>query len=58
MTTAPGSRMRSAPGSPPPLAEPVRRAAVVTHGKPDVIGDAVARLEAVAAAAGVELVER
>jgi len=47
--------MRSAPGSPPPLAEPVRRAAVVTHGKPDVIGDAVARLETVAAAAGVEL---
>ncbi len=56
MTTAPGSRMRSAPGSPRPLAEPVRRAAVVTHGKPDVIGDAVARLEAVATAAGVELV--
>ncbi len=56
MTTAPGSRMHSAPGSPPPLAKPVRRAAVVTHGKPDVIGDAVARLEEAAAKAGVELV--
>ncbi len=56
MTTAPGSPTRSAPGSAQPLASPVRRAAVVTHGKPDVIGDAVARLEAVAAQAAVELV--
>jgi NAD+ kinase len=44
----PGSQLRSA--------EPVRRAAVVTHGKPDVIGDAVARLEAFVATAGVEIV--
>ena len=54
--TAPASRMRSMPGSQLPSAEPVRRAAVVTHGKPEVIGDAVARLETVAAAAGVEIV--
>ena len=32
----------------PPSAEPVRRVAVVTHGKPEVIGDALARLEAIA----------
>jgi NAD+ kinase len=35
----------------------VSRAAVVTHGKPETIGDAVARFEAAAAAAGVEVVE-
>jgi NAD+ kinase len=33
----------------------VRRAAVLTHGKPETIGPALQRLEAVAAAAGVEL---
>ena len=44
------------PGSQLQSAEPVRRAAVVTHGKPEVIGDAVARLEAFAAGAGVEIV--
>ena len=44
------------PGSQLQSAEPVRRVAVVTHGKPDVIGDAVARLEAFAAGAGVEIV--
>lgn len=43
-----GSQLRSA--------EPVRRAALVTHGKPEVIGDAVARLQALAAEAGVEIV--
>jgi len=37
-------------------AEPVRRAAVITHGKPETIGEAVPRLEKVAAGAGVELV--
>ena len=36
--------------------DPVRRAAVVTHGKPETIGDAVARVERVAKEAGVELV--
>ena len=40
------------PGSQLQSAEPVRRAAVVTHGKPEVIGDAVARLEAFAAGRG------
>ena len=38
-------------------ASAVSRAAVVTHGKPELIGDAVARLEETARAAGVELVE-
>ncbi len=37
------------------MAEPVRSAAVVTHGKPEVIGRAVERLQAVAAEVGVEL---
>ena len=41
---------------PQPAPEPVRRAAIVTHGKPATIGDAVARVERAAAAAGVELV--
>lgn len=41
------------PGAPPRV---VRRAAVVTHGRPETIGDALARLEACAAQAGVELV--
>jgi NAD+ kinase len=39
------------------IRSPVRRAAVVTHGKPDTIGDALARLERKIAAAGAELVE-
>jgi NAD+ kinase len=51
------STTTSMPGSSRPSAEPVRRAAVVTHGKPETIGDAFARLERVAAEAGVELVE-
>ncbi len=37
------------------MASPVRRAAVITHGKPRTIGPAVARLERVARDAGVEL---
>jgi NAD+ kinase len=37
--------------------EPVQRAMVFTHGKPGLLGDAVARLEGIAALAGVELVE-
>jgi NAD+ kinase len=45
------------PGSRRPSAEPVRRAAVVTHGKPETIGDATARLERIASEAGVEIVE-
>ena len=44
-----GSKQRSA--------EAVRRAAVVTHGKPETIGDADERLRQVAADAGVELVD-
>ena len=47
----------STAGSPQPSAEPVRRAAVVVHGRPDRIGDAVERVERGAAAAGVELTE-
>jgi NAD+ kinase len=37
------------------LSEPVRRAAVITHGKPPTIGPALKRLEQVAREAGVEL---
>jgi NAD+ kinase len=40
-----------------PSAEPVRRIAVVSHGEREVIAEAVARLEAVSAASGVEIVE-
>ena len=36
-------------------ARTIRRAAVVTHGRPETIGDALARLEGVAREAGVEL---
>src|SRR6476661_782051 len=35
---------------------PVTRAAVITHGKADAIGPALARLQAVADAAGVQIV--
>jgi NAD+ kinase len=45
----------SSPTAPPPP-RAVKRAAVVTHGKPETIGDAVARLERTAREAGVELV--
>jgi NAD+ kinase len=40
-----------------PSAEPVRRIAVVSHGDPHVIAGALARLEAIAVAADVEVVE-
>jgi len=56
MTTLPGSRIGSTPGLPTRSADRVERAAVVTHGRPEVIRDAVARLESVARDAGVELV--
>jgi hypothetical protein len=38
-----------------PEARAVKRAAVVTHGKPQTIGPAMARLSTVAREAGVEL---
>ena len=41
---------------PRPQPEPVRRAAVVTHGRPQTLGDALARVRARAEVAGVELV--
>jgi NAD+ kinase len=47
--------MTSTAGSQRPLAKAVARAAVVTHGKPNQIGPALARLRAVAQEAGVEL---
>jgi NAD+ kinase len=47
--------MTSRPGSRPQSASAVRRAAVVTHGKPETIGPALERLEAVARQSGVEL---
>jgi NAD+ kinase len=46
-TSTSGSRQRSG--------KPVRRAAVITHGKPATIGPALERLEKVAREAGVEL---
>jgi NAD+ kinase len=45
------------PKSTPRSGSPVRRAAVVTHGKPDTIGDALARLRRSAEATGIEIVE-
>src|SRR5438067_10282661 len=45
----------STPGSPPRSRNAVRRAAVVTHGKPPTIGPALERLEKVAREASVEL---
>jgi NAD+ kinase len=42
-------------GSKTPSAEPVRTAAVVTHGKPEAIGEGLELLERVAGEAGVEL---
>ncbi len=42
-------------GSNTPPSEPVRAAAVVTHGNPDAIGEGLARLERVAASSGTEL---
>jgi NAD+ kinase len=48
--------MSSTTGSNTPSADPVRTAAVVTHGHPEAIGEALARLERVAAECGVELI--
>src|SRR5262249_7523910 len=45
----------SMPGSPRRSGSTVRRAAVITHGKPPTIGPALERLEKVAREAGVEL---
>ena len=42
-------QMSSMTGSRQPRAEPVRTAAVVTHGQPETIGEALAQLERVAA---------
>jgi NAD+ kinase len=47
--------MTSTSESQPKSAEAVRRAAVMTHGKPGTIGPALERLERVARSAGVEL---
>jgi NAD+ kinase len=47
--------MSSTTGSKTPSAEPVRTAAVVTHGHPEAIGEALERLERVAGKCGVEL---
>jgi NAD+ kinase len=49
--------MSSTTGSTTQSHEAVRRATVVTHGKPEVIKDAVARFGAVANEAGVEVVD-
>ncbi|MDQ5822473.1 MAG: NAD(+)/NADH kinase, partial [Actinomycetota bacterium] len=48
--------MSSTPGSNKQSREPVRRAAVITHGKVDTIGPALERLAGVAGSAGVELI--
>jgi NAD+ kinase len=48
--------MSSTTGSNTPSADPVRSAAVVTHGHPEAIGEALERLERVAAKCGVELI--
>lgn len=48
--------MSSTTGSTVQSGSRVRRAAVVTHGKPETIGPALGRLEALAAEHGVELV--
>jgi NAD+ kinase len=50
------SSQRSERPSAVPTSPPVTRAAVVTHGRPERIGDAVERLRAVAERTGVELV--
>lgn len=48
--------MSSTTGSQTPLVEPVRTALVVTHGRPEAIGEALGQLERVAGGAGVELI--
>lgn len=47
--------MTSTAGSTTPSAKPVKRAALVTHGRPELIGAAVDRVRVVAAQAGVEI---
>jgi NAD+ kinase len=51
------SMQRSEPPSVTAASKPVTRAAVVTHGRPQRIGDAVQRLRAVAESCGVALVD-
>jgi NAD+ kinase len=53
--SAPSSQTTSPSESQPRSSSAVRRAAVVTHGKPSTIGPALERLEKVAREAGVEL---
>jgi NAD+ kinase len=42
---------------PRPQPEPIRRAAVVSHGRPETLGDALGRVQERARSAGVELVD-
>ena len=51
----PHSTPTSKPGSPPPSPSSVRRALVITHGRAATIGPALERVQATAAAEGVEL---
>jgi NAD+ kinase len=53
--SARSSPTTSTTGSAKRLSEPIRRAGIITHGKPSTIGPALARLEKVAREAGVEL---
>jgi NAD+ kinase len=53
--SGPGYTTTSTSGSQPQSGNAVRRAAVITHGKPTTIGPALERLEKVAREAGVEL---
>jgi NAD+ kinase len=48
--------MSSMTGSKTPSPEPIRTAIVVTHGRPEAIGEALEQLEHVAGKAGVELI--
>jgi NAD+ kinase len=48
--------MSSMTGSKTPSPEPIRTALVVTHGRPEAIGEALGQLERVAGGAGVELI--
>jgi NAD+ kinase len=49
--------MTSTAASPTPSAEPVRRAAVVVHGKPETVDDAVQRVERLAEELGVTITD-
>ena len=51
------SRKSSTAGSMPPSSEPIRRIAVLSHGDPEVIAGARARVEEIAATADAEMVE-